>query len=174
MQRQIDSAIRALLLATAGSVFVAALHAQGREWTTSNGDAQRTSWVRSDVRLTKDAVQKGEFKFLWKMKLPNETRQLNSLTQPILLDRLISHRGFKALAFVGASAERVYAVDTDLARLYWETVINFSSITPPANSSWACPGGVVAAVTRPTPVAASAFGRGGGGRGGRSGSSVGE
>ena len=57
-----------------------------------------------DPRLTKDAVQKGELKFLWKMKLNGETRQLNALTQPILLDRLISHRGFKALAFVGTAA----------------------------------------------------------------------
>ena len=69
-----------------------------------------------DPRLTKDAVQKGEVKFLWKMKLNGENRQLNSLTQPILLDRLISHRGFKALAFVGTSNERIFAIDTDLNR----------------------------------------------------------
>jgi hypothetical protein len=156
----------------------ALVQAQGRgggEWTTSQGDAQRSSWVRSDVRLTKDAVQKGEMKFLWKLKLDNESRQLNSLTTPVLMDRLISHRGFKALAFIGTSAERVYAVDTDLARVYWTTVINYSSIAPPANSTWACPGGLMAAATRPTQFAVSAFGGGGGGgRGGRSGSSVGE
>ncbi len=154
------------------------VNAQGRgggEWTTSQGDAQRSSWVRTDARLTKDAVQKGELKFLWKMKLDNETRQLNSLTTPVLMDRLISHRGFKALAFVGASAERVYAIDTDLARVYWTTVINYSSIAPPANSTWGCPGGLVAAATRPTSYAVSAFGGGrGGGRAGGSGSSVGE
>jgi len=131
--------------------------------------------VRTDVRLTKDAVQKGELKFLWKVKLDNETRQLNSLTTPVLMDRLISHRGFKALAFVGASGERLYAIDTDLAKIYWTTIINYSSITPPANSSWACPGGLIAAGTRPTNFAVSAFAGGGaGGRGGRSGGSVGE
>ena len=73
----------------------ALLHGLAREWTTANGDAQRNAWVRAvDPRLTKDAIQKGEVKFLWKMKLNGETRQLNALTQPILLDRLISHRGF--------------------------------------------------------------------------------
>ena len=167
--------IGAVVVASAcGAALVNAQGRGGGEWTTSQGDAQRSSWVRTDVRLTKDAVQKGELKFLWKMKLDNETRQLNSLTTPVLMDRLISHRGFKALAFVGASAERVYAIDTDLAKVYWTTVINYSSITPPANSTWACPGGLIAAVTRPTNVAVSAFGGGGGGRGGRSGSSVGE
>jgi hypothetical protein len=156
------------------AVASAVVRGQQREWTTSNGDAQRSSWVASDVRLTKDAVVKGELKFLWKMKLNNEARQLHSLTQPILLDRLISHRGFKALAFVGASSERVFAIDTDLARPYWETVINYSSITPPGYSTWNCPGGLIAAVTRPSLVAAPTFGGRGGGRGGRSGGAVGE
>jgi outer membrane protein assembly factor BamB len=153
-------------------VAAVALQAQNREWTTANGDAQKNSWVRTDPRLTKDAVQRGEFTFLWKRKLNGETRQLNSLTQPILLDRLISHRGFKALAFVGTSSERIFAIDTDLNRIYWEHVINYSSIAPPANSTWECPGGLTAAFTRPTLVAPPAFGAARGG--GRSGSSVGE
>jgi PQQ-like domain len=168
--------IGAVVVASAcGAAIVQAQGRGGGEWTTTQGDAQRSSWVRTDARLTKDAVQKGELKFLWKMKLDNETRELNSLTTPVLMDRLISHRGFKALAFVGASSERVYAIDTDLARVYWTTVINYSSITPPANSSWGCPGGLIAAATRPTAYAVSAFGGGrGGGRAGGSGSSVGE
>jgi hypothetical protein len=176
MKRGPKRLIGAVVIASAcGAAIVQTQGRGGGEWTTSHGDAQRTSWVRSDVRLTKDAVQKGELKFLWKLKLDNEARQLNSLTTPVLMDRLISHRGFKALAFVGASAERVYAIDTDLARVYWTTVINYSSITPPANSSWACPGGLIAAATRPTNFAVSTFGGArGGGRGGRSGSSVGE
>jgi hypothetical protein len=35
----------------------------------------------------------GNFKFLWKLTLPNEPRQLNALTQPVLLDRLIRTAG---------------------------------------------------------------------------------
>jgi hypothetical protein len=174
--KKLHTLIGAIVIASAsGAAIVEAQGRGGGEWTTGQGDAQRSSWVRTDVRLTRDAVQKGELKFLWKMKLDNETRQLNSLTTPVLMDRLISHRGFKALAFIGASGERVYAVDTDLARVYWTTIINYSSITPPANGSWACPGGLTAAITRPTAFAVSTFGGGrGGGRGGGSGSSVGE
>ena len=65
LQRQ----IRAAILVSAS---VALLHAQGRgggEWTTSGFDAQRSSWLRGDARLTKDAVQKGEFAYLWSMKI---------------------------------------------------------------------------------------------------------
>lgn len=152
------------------------LHAQGREWTTASYDAQRTGWVRTDAALTKDAVQKGTFQFLWKAKFDNETRQLNSLTPPIILDRLIGYRGFKALGFVGGSADRVFAIDTDLARPYWTTHLNYSAATggqPP--SSWECPGGLTAMPTRRTVLAPQATPTGGGGgRGGRSGSSVGE
>jgi hypothetical protein len=49
--------------------------ARGGEWTTTAGDAQRTAWVRADARLTREAVQEGQFSFLWKMKLDNESRQ---------------------------------------------------------------------------------------------------
>ena len=155
------------------------VQAQGRgggEWTTGGSDAQRTAWVRTDARLTKDAVTKGEFQFLWKHRFDNEARQLNSLTQPVLLDRLIGFRGFKALAFVGGSADRIFAIDTDLARPYWTTHLNYTATTGgPPPSSWACPGGLVATPTRRTVLAPSAFaGGGGGGRGGRSGSAVGE
>ena len=158
----------------------AAVLAQGRgsgEWTTSGYDAQRTAWIRSDARLTKPAVQKGEFQFLWKAKFDNDARQLNSLTQPILLDRLIGFRGFKALAFIGGSDDRVFAIDTDLGRPYWTSVLNYSANTggPPA-PSWDCPGGLIATPTRRTTLAPSTFGGGGGGggRGVRTGSAVGE
>ena len=115
--------------------------AQGRgaaEWTTSGFDAQRSGWLRADGRLTKDAVQKGEFAFLWKMKIENTSRQLNSLTAPVLLDRLIGYRGFKSLAFFGGSDDRIFAVDTDLARASWTTVLNYTAPTggrPPAELS---------------------------------------
>jgi hypothetical protein len=173
MTRLIGIAIVALGVAAG---LPATVHAQARggEWTTSGGDAQRTAWVRTDPRLTKDAVQEGEFKFLWKMALDNEARQWHSLTEPILLDRLIGYRGFKALAFIGGSADRLFSVDTDLARPYWTTHLTYAVATggqPP--SSWECPGGFIATPSRRVALAPSAFGGGGGG-GGSAKSAVGE
>ncbi len=156
-------------------------HAQGRgggEWTTSGFDAQRSGWLRADARLTKEAVQKGEFAFLWKMKFENASRQLNSLTPPVLLDRLIGYRGFKSLAFFGGSDDRVFSIDTDLARPYWTTVLNYTAATggqPP--SSMDCPGGLIAMPSRRTvlaPATPAGGGGGGGGGGVRNGSAVGE
>ena len=154
----------------------ARVHAQARggEWTTTAGDAQRTAWAPADERLTKAAVEEGQFSFLWKMKVDNESRQWHSLTEPILLDRLIGYRGFKALSFVGGSADRLFSMDTDLARPYWTTHLTYAVATggqPP--SSWECPGGLIATPSRRTSLAPSAF-RGGGGGGGSAKSAVGE
>ncbi len=144
------------------------VHAQGREWTTSGFDAQRTRWVRSDIRLTKAAIEEGEFRFLWKATFDNEARQLHSLTQPVLQDLLIGYRGFKTLAFVGGSADRIFSIDTDLAKPYWTTHLTYAAATGsvPA-STWDCPGGLLATPARRTPLTQSAFGRSAGRRGGR-------
>jgi len=176
MKRRLHVTAAAILLAAG----IVSLGAQGRgapEWTTAGFDAQRTAWVRSDARLTKDAVQKGEFQFLWKMKFDNTNRQLNSLTTPVLLDLLIGYRGFKSLAFFGGAGDRVFSVDTDLARPYWTTMLTYSASTggqPPG--SWECPGGLMAMPSRRTAYAPAAFtgGGGGGGVGVRNGSAVGE
>src|SRR5215475_1473990 len=142
MTRTMRVTLTVAVLAAAVGVSLQAQQRGAPEWTTSRFDAQRTAWVRSDARLTKAAVQKGEFQFLWKAKFDNEARQLDSLGEPILLDLLIGYRGFKTLAFVGGSADRVFAIDTDLAKPYWIASLNYSTSTggqPP--SSWNCPGG---------------------------------
>jgi outer membrane protein assembly factor BamB len=133
----------------------------GQEWLTGNADAQRSSWVRTDAKISRESMQKGGFQFLWKMKLDNEAKQLNSLTQPVLLDRLIGYKGFKSLAFVGGSSDGVYAIDYDLGRLYWKT--QFKNSAPPAPQSSLCSGGLTAAATRATSLLPPTAGRGGGG-----------
>ena len=167
----------AIVLAGVVIVLPATAHAQARggEWTTSGGDAQRTAWARTDPRLTKEAVKEGQFSFLWKMKLDNESRQWHSLTEPVLLDRLIGYRGFKALGFVGGSADRLFSMDTDLAKPYWTTHVTYAVATggqPP--SSWDCPGGLLATPSRRTTLAPSSFAGGGGGGGSAAKSAVGE
>lgn len=99
------------LLCAAGALF-----AQGRGggiWTTANYDAQRTSWVRSDSRLTPESLQKS-FQLLWKFKVPNNALQLNSLTQGVMLDGLHSYTGMRTLLAMGASSSGAYTIDADL------------------------------------------------------------
>jgi hypothetical protein len=174
MTRIVRAALVLSLCGVASTILVQAQFG-GRDWTTSQYDAQRTAWVRIDARLTKDAVAKGTFEFLWKAKFDNDARQLNSLTQPVLQDLLIGYRGFKTLAFIGGSADRVFSIDTDLARPYWTVNVNYAAATggePP--STLECPGGLTAAPTRRTALVPSSFTGGFGGGGQRATSAVGE
>ncbi|MEO6236228.1 MAG: PQQ-binding-like beta-propeller repeat protein [Vicinamibacterales bacterium] len=178
--------IRRMTGATAAVVCAAAaafLQAQGRggvEWTTSGFDAQRSAWVKTDPRLSPATLVKpgpfGPFKFLWKLKLEHDPKAVPALTAPILLDRLIGFRGFKSIAFVATASETVHAIDFDYGAPLWKYHINYSASPPPIVASTPeCPGGLVAALSRPTSFAsATAGGRGGGGGGARSGGGVGE
>ena len=110
----------AAVVATAGAV----MFAQGRggqNWNTFSADAQRTGWLRTETRISAATLQQlkpGGFQLLWKVKPESEPRQLVTLTQPIMLGNLISHKGFKALAFVGASSDIVYAYDYEIGRAH--------------------------------------------------------
>jgi outer membrane protein assembly factor BamB len=123
----------------------------GEDWMTVGGDAQRSSWVRADPKITLERMQKPGFQLLWKLKLNNQPVQLNSLSSTILLDFYIGYRGFRSLAFVGGSSDNVFAIDTDLARLEWQT--HLPSSTSAQSGSLACPGGMTANVTRATTAA---------------------
>lgn len=97
------------------------VHAQGRgggAWTTAGGDAQRTNALRTDPRISVESAQKPGFQLLWKRQLAAGSRT-PSPSQPVLLPNIISYKGFKALAFLGAG-DAVYSIDYDLNRVFWE------------------------------------------------------
>jgi hypothetical protein len=74
---------------------------------------------------------------------------------------------------VGGSSDRVFAIDTDLARMEWEKTLAAGS--PSGESTPDCPGGLTANLTRPTAVGLPpAFGFGGPGRRNPGRSGVGE
>ncbi len=134
-----------------------------QDWTTSGNDAQRSNWLRSDSKISVDSVRSPDFELVWKMQFENEPRLENGLTPPVLLDFLISHKGFRSLAFVGGSDSNVFTVDTDLERKEWERRIGESLDYPDPTPG--CPGGMTSSLTRPTEAALPAFGLiGSGGR----------
>jgi hypothetical protein len=156
-------------LGVVGAVVVGAavaVSAQGRgggAWTTVGGDAQRTSSVRADAKISLASMQAPGFQFLWKRKLDTQP-----LTQPLLLPNIIAYKGFKALAFVGSASGNVYSIDYELNRIFWQQKLATESKVP---GTAACPGGLTA-ITRVTEVAPpvsagrGARGAGGGGFGG--------
>jgi outer membrane protein assembly factor BamB len=144
----------------------------GIDWMTAGSDAQRSSWIRSDPKISRESMQKPGFQFLWKVKLNTEPVQLNSLSPAILLDFYIGYRGFRSLAFVGASSNSVLAIDTDLARIEWQRRLPTEGPAPGGTAT--CPGGMTANLARPTTSAFPMPGARGGGRGGPAHSGVGD
>jgi outer membrane protein assembly factor BamB len=70
----------------------------------------------------------------------------------VILGRLISYKGFKELAFVGTSADIVYAIDADLGKTFWQKHLEYNSGDPQAaGTTAACPGGLTAMPAMPVP-----------------------
>src|SRR5258708_6678417 len=130
------------------------------DWVTSGSDAQRSSWIRTDTKISRDSLKKPGCQFLWKLKLDSNAKQ--SFAAPVLLNSYIGYRGFRSLAYVGLTSAKVAAIDTDLGRIEWQRQLTG------VDASSAC-GGLMTSLTRPTTAAfpVGGGGRGGGGGGGR-------
>jgi hypothetical protein len=152
-------------------LWTAAAYAQfgrGMDWTTAGSDAQRSSWVRTDPKISVERMQKPGFALAWKIKLNGEPGVAATL------DRYIGYRGFRSFAFTNSAAGEMTAIDTDLGRVEWRKKLEGGA----AKTAGACSGGMTSNVARPSTVAfpAAPAGRGGGmgGRGGPAKSDVGQ
>jgi outer membrane protein assembly factor BamB len=155
------------VIAAAAMLAGGVMYAQGRggqNWNTVSADAQRTGWLRTETRISRATFrtsESGAFRLLWKVEPDKQRRPLNTLTQPLILGNLISHRGFKSLAFVAGSSDVVYAYDYDLAKVYWSQRLNTGAAAQ--TSTITCPGGLTV-LTRNTPLTQSAVPASGSGR----------
>lgn len=121
----------------------------GPAWNVTGGDAQRTSWVRTDANISPANLQKPGFKFLWKIKLNNTAKGDYALSQATEFPRYIGYRGFRSYAFFGGASNTAIAIDSDLGRVEWQ---HRYDVTAPSSSTAACPGAMAAGVSRPTPL----------------------
>src|SRR4051794_2166047 len=132
------------------------------DWNTVGGDAQRSSWVRNDAKISKNALEKPGFGSIWKVKLENTPRQANALTPALVMTGYIGYRGFRSLAFVGGSSDKVFAFDTDLGHIEWQKSLPGAPAGGAGTAT--CPGGMTSNLARATttafPMMPQAFGRG--------------
>ena len=125
---------------------------------TYGGDAQRTGFVKTDGRFTKDDVK--NFQMVWKVKLEDQPKGLRSLTPPAMIGILISYRGFKELAFVGGSSDNFYAINSDVGKLFFHRPLTYSSEIPKIGEASGPCGGAVTVMAMLKPNATSGGGRG--------------
>jgi outer membrane protein assembly factor BamB len=119
------------------ALFVLAGAASAGDWLTFGGDSQRTGWARNETILTKQNV--GRLKLEWKAKLGNTPRELNSLTVPVVIINLPMHRGFKDIAIVAGSSEKIWALDADNGKVLWDKQFTIEGAPKNPNGGWLCP-----------------------------------
>jgi outer membrane protein assembly factor BamB len=131
----------------------------GTDWMTAGGDAQRSSWIPTDPKISVSHLQKSAFEVAWKIKLSNDP------SVAATLDRYIGYRGFRSFALVGSRAGEITAFDTDLGRIEWKK--SLAAGAPPRAAGEPCSGGMTSNVARAggTAFAALPAGRGGAGAG---------
>jgi outer membrane protein assembly factor BamB len=127
------------------AILVAFAHAQvgrgGSAWLTAHGDAQRTSWIRSDALISVGAMSKPGFELQWKTKLENENRRSYGLSSGVSAPGVTL---FVPMSLVTGSSNNVYAIDSDTGYLVWQR--HFEAPLPAATD--ACPGGTTSSPTR--------------------------
>ena len=121
----------------------------GSQWLTALADAQRTSWVRSDDKISVEALMGPGFEMQWKTLLNNQPRGLQGLAQGVTASGVTL---FVPMSLVAGNSNSIYGIDNDLGYVVWERQFNLA--VPAATS--ACPGGMTSGATRVVPLDASA------------------
>jgi hypothetical protein len=113
----------------------------GSQWLTAFADAQRTSWVRADDKVSVAAMSKPGFELQWKSRLDNQPRGRNGLAQGVSAAGVTL---FVPMTIVTGSSNNVYAIDNDTGYVVWQR--HFDTTMPAATAQ--CPGGISAGATR--------------------------
>jgi hypothetical protein len=124
-----------------GTLAFAQVGRGGSQWLTASGDAQRTSWVRSDDKISVEALAKPGFELQWKARFDNKTRGAHGLGQGVTASGVTL---FVPMSVVTGSSNNVYGIDNDIGYVVWER--QFDVVIPPPTAG--CPGGITAGATR--------------------------
>jgi outer membrane protein assembly factor BamB len=111
------------------------------DWPTSYADAQRTSWLRTDPKISVTSLSNPGFELQWTVKLDNRSRGPAALTQGVTASGVTL---FVPTSLVAGSSNNLYMLDNDTGYVIWSRTFEG---TLPAVSA-ACRGGITAAPTR--------------------------
>src|SRR5450631_3756569 len=90
-------------------------------WTSFGGDPQRTGWNKTETEITPETAPK--LKLEWSIKLDNAPMALHGLTAPLARAQVYTSKGVRDLAIVAGSSDKLYAVDADTGKIYWQKTL---------------------------------------------------
>jgi hypothetical protein len=153
--RNAGAVIAVLTTAAASSVVFTQPGRGGSQWLTAFADAQRTSWVRADDKVSVASMSKPGFELQWKARLDNEARGLYGLGQGVSASGVTL---FVPMSLVTGSSNNVYGIDNDTGYVVWQRHFDAAMPAPTAQ----CPGGITSAATRIVRLDATATAAGAG------------
>ncbi len=107
------------------------------DWPTFGGDSARSGWAKAEDTFTKDNVK--NLTLQWKVTLENQQRELNALTPPVVLEGVITQKGFKEYVIVGGASDTLSAVDADTGKVVWKKAFQVDTTKRPEKPFWLCP-----------------------------------
>jgi outer membrane protein assembly factor BamB len=114
---------------------VSGLHAA--DWLMFAGDPQRTGWAKNEKILSSENAAKLHLE--WSLKLDNEAKQLNSLSPPIIVENVITPKGFKDIVITAGSSDKVFAIDADTGKVLWQKSFQIEGAPKNKEGGWLCP-----------------------------------
>lgn len=109
-------------------------------WPTFGADPQRDGWAKNETAISPTSTK--NLQLLWKLKLDNQSKELNSLTSPVVINPVYTNQGAETYVVVGGSSDNLYVIDSDTGKLAWKK--HFTNSAPPQPSredmgSYFCP-----------------------------------
>ena len=98
--------------------FAGAVSLVAANWVTFGGNPQRDGWARDETTLSRDNVK--DIKLEWKVQLDNVSKELNALTPPLVVEKLVTPQGFKDAVIVAGASDNIFAVDVDTGKIMWQ------------------------------------------------------
>ena len=134
--------MQALRLITFGALlFLTTPSIHAGEWLSFGGDPQRTFFAAGETTLSRQNVQ--SIHLQWDVKLDNPTREMHSLTAPIVASHVRTPAGPRDLILVAGVADRVFVVDSDNGKVLWQKSFQIEA-KPKQRPIWQCPNGITA------------------------------
>lgn len=87
--------------------------APAADWLNQGGDPQHTNWQKREKSINAATVP--GLKPIWKRPLAGA-----AFSSPVIMGRLVTHRGTVELVFVLSNSGDLYAVDGDFGTVFWK------------------------------------------------------
>lgn len=109
-------------------------------WLTFGGNPERSGVAQDETAISPATVK--SLKLLWKLKLDNQPKQLNSLTTPVVINPVYTDHGAETYVVVGGSSDNLFVIDADSGKLVWQKHFTNEAPHDKANTgtgSYFCP-----------------------------------